>query len=101
MFNKFFTAIIFSFALIISPAWAKDKHDHNHEHSSHETKVNINKANAETLDKELKYVGEKTAQRIIDYREKNGDFKNVDELSEVRGIGSRIIKANRTRLTTE
>lgn len=64
-------------------------------------KVNINSANAETLDKELKYVGPNTAKRIIEFREEHGKFKSIDELSEVRGIGMQVIKANREQLTVE
>jgi len=64
-------------------------------------KVNINSASAEMLDKQLKYVGPSTAQRIIEFRKEHGDFKSVDELSEVRGIGMQVIKANRERLSLE
>lgn len=49
-------------------------------------KININNANLEDL-KLLPGVGEGTASKIIEYRNKNGKFKNIDEIKEVNGIG--------------
>ena len=49
--------------------------------------MNINTANLDKL-KSLPGVGEATAKKIIEYREKNGGkFKSVDELKKVEGIG--------------
>lgn len=47
--------------------------------------ININKATAEELDA-IRGVGPVLADRIIKFREQNGGFKNVDDLSKVRGI---------------
>ena len=52
-----------------------------------EKSVNINAADKESL-KRLPGIGEKTAQNIIDYRSKTGGFKTLDELMEVKGIGT-------------
>jgi competence protein ComEA len=57
--------------------------------------VNINTADAETLARELKGVGLKRAQAIIEYRQKHGPFKTVDELALVKGIGPAAIAKNR------
>ena len=60
--------------------------------------VNINTATKEEL-VSLKGVGEKRAQEIIDYRKKNGNFKSVDELEKVPGIGPGLMKQIRSELT--
>jgi len=56
--------------------------------------VNINTADKEALMTSIKGVGEKRAEAIIAYREQNGSFKSVDELAEVRGVGSSIVEKN-------
>jgi competence protein ComEA len=60
--------------------------------------VNINSATKEEL-VTLKGIGEKKAQAIIDYRKKNGDFKSVDDLEKVEGIGPGTMKQIRSELT--
>lgn len=61
--------------------------------------VNLNTADAETLVRELKGVGAAKAKAIIDYREAHGPFSSVDELLEVKGIGTSILDSNRARLS--
>jgi len=60
--------------------------------------VNINTANAQSLSDNITGVGQKRAQAIIDYRKAHGPFKSVDDLSRVKGIGSKLVNKNRKNL---
>jgi len=57
--------------------------------------VNINKAGAAEIAASLDGVGDKKAQEIIKYREKNGSFKSVNDLGNVKGIGEKTIAKNK------
>lgn len=63
--------------------------------------VDINKADAQTIAKELQGVGLSRAQAIVAYREKNGAFKSVDDLRKVKGIGARTLELNRANIRIE
>ncbi|MDQ2639894.1 MAG: ComEA family DNA-binding protein [Pseudomonadota bacterium] len=63
--------------------------------------VNINTADATTLAKELKGIGLKRAQDIVEYRQKHGPFKSADELALVKGIGPAAIAKNREIIRTD
>ena len=54
-------------------------------------KININTASAAELD-ELPGVGPAYAQRIVAYREEKGQFKKVEDLLEITGIGQSILE---------
>ena len=60
--------------------------------------VNINKASKDEL-KALKGIGDTRAQDIIDYRTKNGDFKTIDDLEKVKGVGPGTMKQIRANIT--
>ncbi|MCU0119176.1 helix-hairpin-helix domain-containing protein [Pseudomonas sp. B2M1-30] len=66
--------------------------------SAQTAKVDLNNADAATLQKELSGVGEAKAKAIVAYRETNGPFASVDELLEVKGIGKAILDRNREKL---
>lgn len=57
--------------------------------------VNVNKASAEEISENLKGIGMSKAEKIIEYREANGNFIHVDELINVKGIGIRTVDQNR------
>jgi comEA protein len=50
--------------------------------------VNLNAASITQL-QTLPGVGASTAQRILDYRQKNGGFKKIEELMNVQGVGEK------------
>ena len=63
--------------------------------------VNINTADAATLAAELPGIGPKKAQAIIEYRQQNGKFGSVDELTKVPGIGTKTVDNLRKLITTD
>ena len=72
-----------------APSWAGDA-----------GKINLNKATAAELS-QLKGIGMKYAERIVQYRDKNGPFKNVEDLLNVQGIGPKTLEKNKDRITVE
>ena len=60
--------------------------------------VDINTADAATIAKELQGIGPNLAQAIVAYREKNGAFRNPDELRKIKGIGAKVLEKNRANI---
>ena len=60
--------------------------------------VDINSATASELAAALSGVGVSRAEAIVSYRETHGDFINIDELLEVRGIGESLLQRNKDRI---
>ena len=63
--------------------------------------VNVNSASAEEIAESLKGVGLSKAEAIVSYRSENGEFKHVDELVNVKGIGIRTVDINREYIHLE
>lgn len=61
--------------------------------------VNINTASAQAIAKNLKGVGIKKAQAIVVYRKKHGNFKTIESLSKVKGIGFKTVEKNRANIS--
>ena len=57
--------------------------------------VDINTATAKELATNLKGIGIKKAQAIIEYRKTNGKFSNVSELANIKGIGKKTVATNK------
>lgn len=60
--------------------------------------ININTANLEELQK-INGVGEVKAKSIINYREKNGGFKSIDEMKNIEGIGDKTFEKMKDQIT--
>lgn len=61
-------------------------------------KVNINTADAATLDRVLLNVGPSKAEAIVAHRKANGPFRSPEQLALVKGIGLKTIEKNRDRI---
>lgn len=57
--------------------------------------VDINKADAKTLARELVGVGKAKAEAIVEYRESHGLFRSPEDLVNIKGIGPKIVDDNR------
>lgn len=60
--------------------------------------VDINTADASTLAAELSGIGAAKAAAIVAYRENNGLFKRLEDLTQVKGVGAKILEKNRDNL---
>jgi len=63
-------------------------------------KININKATGDVLTG-IRGVGPVLAGRIIRYREKNGDFRMLEEIKKVKGIGEKTYEKIKKQITLE
>ena len=63
--------------------------------------VNVNKADAETIARELQGIGPSKARAIVEYRETNGPFESVNDLLKVQGIGPKTLEDNRKNILLE
>ena len=61
-------------------------------------KVNINTADAATIDRVLVNVGPAKADAIVAHRKANGAFRSAEQLAMVKGIGLKTVEKNRDRI---
>jgi len=91
--SKLLKALLLACVVAIGPAIAADKPA-----PITPMTVNINTADAATLAAALDGVGASRAKAIVEYRDAHGPFKSVDDLAQVKGIGERVVDANRARI---
>ncbi len=60
--------------------------------------TNINTATAKQMEK-LPGIGKELAKRIVDYRTTNGDFKSVQDVAMVKGIGKQTMAKMKAHMT--
>lgn len=80
------TAALYSFSSVTLAETSKSKLS-----QVQTTRVNLNTASLEQL-VTLPGIGKKKAAAIIEYRTQNGKFKTVEELTNVKGVGSKMIE---------
>ncbi|EGV12797.1 comEA protein [Streptococcus infantis X] len=90
-------------ALVYVPTKEETTSQETHSNTSNtkeNKKVNLNKASLEEL-KQVKGLGGKRAQDIIDHRETSGKFKSVDDLKKVSGIGAKTVEKLKEYVTVD
>ncbi|MUV15595.1 ComEA family DNA-binding protein [Noviluteimonas gilva] len=60
--------------------------------------VDINTADAKTIDRVLVNIGPSKAEAIVAHREANGPYKSLEQLAKVKGIGLKTVEKNRDRI---
>jgi competence protein ComEA len=90
--------LIAALALASNAAAGQKKDDDGAGKKATSAVVNINSATPGELET-LPGIGARTAQRIVEYRQKNGGFKKIEELMNVQGVGEKSFLKIKDRLT--
>ncbi|HEY5804028.1 MAG TPA: ComEA family DNA-binding protein [Lysobacter sp.] len=61
-------------------------------------KVNINTADAATIDRVMVNIGPGKAEAIVAYRKANGPFRSAEQLAMVKGVGLKTVEKNLDRI---
>jgi competence protein ComEA len=86
--TRILMAVVAAMALSTSVAHAQARPSAPKQAATAAAPVNLNTATADQL-ATIPGVGVKTAERIIEYRQKNGGFKKIEDLMNVRGVGEK------------
>ena len=60
--------------------------------------IDINSASAQDIAEALSGIGPSRAEAIVKYRQENGPFTSIDQLTEVKGIGAKTIENNKAMI---
>ncbi len=60
--------------------------------------LNINAADASTIAQVMDGIGQTKAEAIVAYRKTHGDFKSIEDLAKVKGIGKKTVEKNQSKL---
>jgi competence protein ComEA len=91
-------AAIAAIALSAATAGAQERANAPKTTAAAQVPVNLNTATADQL-ATIPGIGTKTAERIIAYRQKNGGFKKIEELMNVKGVGEKSFLKLKTLIT--
>jgi competence protein ComEA len=86
--TRFVGAVLVALALLAPMASAQDSDRGSSTKAVAAGPVNLNTATAAQLEA-LPGIGARTAALIVEYRQKNGGFKKIEELMNVRGVGEK------------
>ena len=85
---RFMSALAVVCLSMLSPVATQEKPARKPAVATAASPVNLNTATAAQI-ATLPGVGQKAAERIVEYRQKNGGFKKIEELMNVKGIGEK------------
>lgn len=85
--TRILAAVLVALALL-APSAAAQHSDRSTMKSAPAGPVNLNTATAAQLES-LPGIGARTAALIVEYRQKNGGFKKIEDLMNVRGVGEK------------
>lgn len=91
-------SLLLTFALMFSTVSSVSFAANAEKYADIQITVNVNTASAQELSDLLNGVGLKKAQAIVDYRDKNGKFSRLDQLTQVKGIGKKTVEKNAKRI---
>ena len=96
--RMFSLTLMLASSVLSASAFAADKPTTHGAGMQGAEKVNLNTADAATIDRVLLNVGPSKAQAIVDYRKEHGAFKSPEQLALVKGIGLKTVEKNRDRI---
>ncbi|NOX44008.1 MAG: helix-hairpin-helix domain-containing protein [Gammaproteobacteria bacterium] len=63
--------------------------------------VDINSADAKTIAAAISGIGLKKAEAIVAYRNEKGPFQSIDELTNIKGIGTKTLEKNKDNISLQ
>jgi competence protein ComEA len=99
-FFAWFVALALIFAFVPTLWGMEETHEEQGVYGAEAEMININTASVEELTN-LKGVGEKYAEAIVQYRDAHGPFEDPQDIINVPGIGQKTFEANKDKITVQ